>query len=110
MEVKRGIVTPKSMEESKNFNKFFEEVQQIDEKGVRYALMYRLNAGRDFNKLFYKIIIEHAELNETLPGEYSVNGFGYALSEETILKIKFVFDVNDFYKNSVEIEKRFEEV
>lgn len=110
MEIKRGIVCVRSLEESKRFNAFLEEVQQIDEKGVKDALLYRLNCDRDFDRMFYNIDMQYAEVNQMEEDVFKIYGFGYAFSDKMIVKIKFIFDVNDFYKNSVEIEKRFEEV
>lgn len=110
MKIERGTVRAWSLEESKRFNIFFEEVQQIDEKGVKDALLYRLNCNSDLEKMFYRIEIEYAELNRIEEVFYKIYGFGYAFSDKLIVKIRFNFDVNDFYKNSVEIEKRFEEV
>lgn len=110
MKIKRGIVSLRSLEETKRFNVFFEELQQIDVEGVEDALLYRLNCDCDFKRMFYNIDVQHAEVNQMEGDDFKIYGFGYAFSDKMVVKIKFIFDVNDFYKNSVEIEKRFEEV
>lgn len=110
MKIERGTVRACSLEESKRLNVLFEEVQQIDEKGVKQGLLYSLNCDRKFETGFYRIDIQYAELSHMEEDVYKVYGFGYAFSYKLIAKIRFNFDVNDFYKNTVEIEKRFEEV
>lgn len=110
MKIERGMVHAYSLEESKRFNVIFEEVQQIDAHDVKGVLLYRLNCDREFKEMFYKIDIEYAEINQIEEGGYEIYGFGYAFSGKLIAKIRFNFDVNDFNKNSVEIEKRFAEV
>ena len=110
MKIERGPARTCSLEESKKLNVFFEEVQQIDEKSVKDALLCSLNYGRELEKMFYKIAIDYAELSHMEEDVYRIYGFGYAFSDKLIVKIIFNFDVNDFYKNSVKIEKRFAEV
>ena len=110
MKIERGMVCARSLEESKRLNVFFEEVQHIDEKGVETGLLYSLNCGRDFDEMFYRVDIRYAELSQTEEGVFKIYGTGYAFSDKLIAKIRFNFDINDFYKNTVEIEKRFEEV
>lgn len=110
MKIERGIVRACSLEESKKFNVFFEEVQQIDEKGVKDGLMRSLNCDLGFEKMFYRIEIDYAGISRMEEDVYEIYGNGYAFSDKLIAKIRFNFDVNDFYKNSVEIVKRFEEV
>ncbi len=109
MKIERGMLRACSLEESKRLNVLFEEVQQIDEKGVKDGLLCSLNCGREFDRMYYKIAIDYAELNN-IEDVYKVYGFGYAFSDKMVAKIRFKFDVDDFYKNSVEIEKTFEEV
>lgn len=110
MKIGRGMMHARSLEESKRFNVFFEEAQQIDEKGVKDGLLYSLNCERGSKRKFWRIEIEHAEISYMGEDVYKIYGFGYAFSDKLIVKIRFNFDVNDFYKNSVEIVKRFEEV
>lgn len=110
MKIEKGMVRAFSLEESKWLNVFFEEVQQIDEKGVEGALLCSLNWDCQHESMFYRIDIRYAELNHMEEDAYKIYGFGYAFSDKLIVKIRFNFDVNDFYKNTVEIEKRFEEV
>lgn len=110
MKIERGMVRACSLEESKRLNVFFEEVQQIDEKSVKDALLCSLNFDRGFESMFYRVEIQYAELNHMEEDAYKIYGFGYAFSDKSVVKIRFNFDVNNFYKNSVEIEKRFEEV
>lgn len=110
MKIERGTLRAFSLEESKRLNVFFEEVQQIDEKGVKDALLRSLNRDVDFERMFYRVDIRYAELSNVEEGFFKIYGFGYAFSDKLIVKINFNFDVNDFCKNSVEIEKRFEEV
>lgn len=110
MKIERGMVRAYSLEESKRLNVLFEEVQQIDEEGVKNALLCSLNCEREFERMFYRVNIQYAELNHIEEGVFKIYGFGYAFSGKLIAKIRFNFDVNDFNKNSVEIEKRFAEV
>lgn len=110
MKIERGMMRACSLEESKKLNVFFEEVQQIDERGVEDALLCSLNCGREFGRMFYRIDMQHAEISHMEEGVFKIYGFGYAFSDKLIVKIGFNFDVNDFYKNSVEIVKRFAEV
>lgn len=110
MKIERGMLRARSLEESKRLNVFFEEVQQIDEKGVENGLLCSLNCGREFKRMFYRVDIRYAELSHIEEGVFKIYGCGYAFSDKLIVKIRFNFDVNDFHKNSVEIEKRFAEV
>ena len=110
MKIERGMVRARSLEESKRLNVFFEKVQQIDEKGVEAGLLFSLNRRRGFDDMFYRIDIRYAELSNVEEGCFKIYGYGYAFSDNLIVKIRFNFDVNDFFKNTVEIEKRFEEV
>ena len=110
MKIERGMVRAYSLKESKRLNVLFEEVQQIDEEGVKNALLCSLNCGREFERMFYRVEIQYAELSNTEEGVFKIYGFGYAFSDKLIVKIRFNFDANDFYKNSVEIKKRFAEV
>ena len=110
MKVEIGIVHAYSLEEFKRFNVIFKEVEQIDERFVNKALLHSLNFDREYERLFYRIEIRYAEINHMEEDAYKIYGFGYAFSDKLIVKIKFNFDINDFYKNTVEIEKRFEEV
>lgn len=107
MKIERGMLRAFSLEESKRVNVFFEEVQQIDEKGVKDALLYSLNRDVDFEGMFYRIDIDYAELSNVEEGLFKIYGFGYAFSDKLIVKINFNFDVNDFCKNTVQIGKRF---
>lgn len=110
MKIERGMVRAYSLKESKRLNVLFEEVQQIDEEGVKNALLCSLNCGREFEGMFYRLEIQYAELSNMEEGVFKIYGFGYAFCDKLIVKIRFNFDVNDFYKNTVEIEKRFVEI
>ena len=110
MKIEKGIVQVHSLEECKRFNDIFEEVQQIDAEFVKKALLYSLNNDREYESMFYRIEIQYAEINHMEEDAYKIYGFGYAFSDKLIVKIRFNFDINDFFKNTVEIEKRFEEV
>lgn len=107
MKIEKGTLRAWSLEESKRFNIFFEEVQQIDEKGVKDALLCTLNHDDGYERMFYRIDIDYAELSNVEEGFFKIYGFGYAFSDKLIVKINFNFDVNDFCKNTVQIGKRF---
>lgn len=110
MKIEKGIVHAYSLEECKRFNDIFEEVQQIDVEFVKDALLHRLNWDREYERMFYKIEVQYAELSQMEEDVYKIYGIAYAISDKLIAKIRFNLDINDFYKNTVEIEKRFEEV
>lgn len=109
MKIEKGLVYAHLLEESKRFNAIFEEVQQIDERFVNNALLYSLNCDREYDEMFFKIEIQYAELC-LIEDDYKIYGFAYAFSKKTIVKFDFNMDVNDFYRNSFEIRKTYEEV